>query len=57
MLTFSLASRRREDEGGLEAAERMERLFSAPEDNARQLMYGIYLNYLLIIVHFISFMK
>ena len=25
--------RRREDEGGDEAAERMERLFSAPEDN------------------------
>ena len=25
--------RRREDEGGHETAERMERLFSAPEDN------------------------
>ena len=25
--------RRREDEGGHEAAERMERLFSVPEDN------------------------
>ena len=62
MLTFSLVSRRREDEGGHEAADRMERLFSAPEDNPDiisviELMYELFLNYLFIIVHFISFMK
>ena len=40
--------RRREDEGRHEAAERMERLFSAPEDN----------HYIIsVIIYFISFIK
>ena len=50
---------RREDEGGKEAAERMDRLFSAPEDNpyiisvVSYLIYELFLNDLFIIVHFI----
>ena len=37
--------RRREDEGGREAAERMERLSSAPEDNPNFISVVIYLIY------------